>query len=331
MEINNIQDVIAMIKSKGSLGAGGIYTYSTWLTPNISRILLEHNPHNRDLKEQHAYDIAELLTEGRWEANGTSIVITDEDTLGDGQHRCTGVVISGVSMIVTMTYGVANKVKTLATIDQPQIRTVRDICKLSRWENAPGNDVISASNLIINVTDGVDIRASDRQAKSEFLLSHADEISPWVAWAKGLAKESTTALPGRTRGTGTRAVGATALSVLAWHLTNEGADADTVVEFYEAVVNPWSASTALSENRRGLLEALHRHTRMFPLNRIGGGNAPKVLLTQYAAHIVAYNRYVLDEKVQMIRAPKVEYKSLTDLPGVVTGPKREYITAGQGR
>ena len=323
----NIDDVIAMIKTKGLLGVDGIYYCSTWLTPEIAQVLLDNNPHNRDISEYKVKAMSEMMMSGTWMPNGDSIRITDAREMGDGQHRCTCVVKTGIAIPVVLSFGVSNSIETLATIDQFGSRSVHDICKISRVEEVPTREVIAVSNLMISVMDGVEIHAADRPAKARFVLSYADEMSPWVSWAKSLSRESTTVFPGKGRGTGTRAISGTALAVLAWHMEKEGADADVIQEFYQGVVNPWSMQTevvrGLSENRRNILEALHRHTRSNPLNRVGGGNAAKILLKQYAAHINAYNRYVLDEKIVIIRTPSTEYLHLSGLPGVIPGPKRE--------
>lgn len=321
-----IEDLITYIKSEGTAGAEGIYTLSGWLTPQIAQVLLEHNPHNRNMSKHRSKTMSETIQEGRWKANGSTITITDSSTLGDGQHRCDAVLTTGVSIPTIFVYGVADDVDVLATIDQPRVRTVHDIIKLSRVDNPPDGPVVVVTNMMMSMIEGVEFKFTDRPQRAEFAISYAEQVAPWAIWAQQISRESSTIVGNRGRGGGLRSIGSTALAGLAWHMVDQGADPDTVQEFYQGVVNPWALSAEaireMTENRKVLLEALNRHCRHQPLNRFNGGNATNQLLTQYAVHIIAYNRYLLNEQVLMIRTVNDKFRTLAELPKVLSGPKR---------
>lgn len=320
-----IDDVIVMIKTEGVLGANGLWTCSTTLTPEMAQACLDSNDINRNIRDTRVEMMVNQMEAGRWEANGSTMSITDTKKMSDGQHRCTACVLSGVSVPIVMVYGVKERIETLSTIDQGDGRKVHDIIQIAGMD-APDGKVIAVSNILCEITDGVDISVSDRPAKAEFAMKHAQEIHPWISWAYSLSKQSAPVMVGKRRISGVRSVGATALATLALHLYREGADSDVIQEFYQGVIDPWSLSGAtmreMTENRRILLEAVHRRTRQVPLNRSTGGRSIKPLMTEFAIHVTSYNRYVLNEKVHMIRPGKDSYRYLSDLPPVVTGPKR---------
>lgn len=323
-----IEDLVTYIKSEGTEGAGGIYTLSGWLTPEIAEVLLENNPHNRNLSKYRTKSMAELMSQGLWKANGSTITITEACTMGDGQHRCQAVVTSGVAIPIIFVYGVADDVETLSTLDQGGVRSVHDIIKIAcrRDEDVPDSTVIAATNMMMSMTDGLEIPATDRPGKARFALEHAEEIGPWLNWAKQISRESSTIMNARLRTTGMRSIGATPLAVLAHHMIAQGADPETLQEFYQGMVSPWTLSgdvvRGMTENRRMLLEAMNRHIRQVPLNRINGGNSVMALMLQFAIHITAYNRYLRNERVQLIRPMQDKFRYFGDLPEVLTGPKR---------
>lgn len=332
-----IDDVITMIKEQGTLGAGGIWTASIVMTPQMAQALLDNNPINRNISEDRVHEMCEAMRAGRWRANGSSISITDTGKMGNGQHRCTGCVRTGIPIPVVMVYGIEEEIDVLGTIDTGGSRRVTDIITISNKHNpttaaSVSSKTIAVSNILIEITDGVDILSTDRQAKAEFAMANAEEIQPWISWADPLSLQSARVSVGKSRVIGVRSVGATALATLGLHLFREGADPDTINEFYQGVVDPWSLPgetlRSMTENRRMLLEALHRRTRQTPLNRSTGGGSIKPLMVEFGAHITAYNRYVLNEPVQLVRASKETYRYLSDLPPVIPGPKR-HVTASR--
>lgn len=318
-----IEDVIVLSRMNGNPGVGGLVTCSIMLTPEFAEVLLRHNDGNRKLDSRLVDDMARDIKDGRWKPNGTTISVSDAKRLTDGQHRCTAVVKTGIAIPVVLVTGVKDDPAVLATIDQTKPRTVQHILQIA---GSPlGSDVIATSNLMCDITDGVSIRSTDRPAKADFARRHAEEIGAWMPWVVSVSKESQFIT--NARNSGTRSVGASALAVLVIHMVREGADPETVMEFFQGVVNPLSLPSRvmrqMTDNRLDLLQALHRRTRTAPLNRTGGGAASRRLLAEFAVHIVAYNRYLRDERVKMIRSFSPDnLNHLGDLPRVDAGVKR---------
>lgn len=322
--IETIEDLARMIMENGSYGVG-VYALPCWLTPKLAKILLDNNPNNRDMCHDRSREMAHKITAGNWCSNGSTISITDAMTVADGQHRCEGVMIANIPIPIILVFGVSNDTATLATIDQPGLRTVRDICQIARVEDAPSSDVIALSNLVGVITEGTEIHSNmkygDRPTRANYVLTHIDDFAPWASWAKAVCKDVTSTI---VHGRAMKTVNKTLLGALAYHLSTKGAPAEMVDEFYRGVIDPWSLDPKvlreLSENRRNILELMHRYTKTNPLVRVGGGAVRQPILAHYATHITAYNRYILDEPVKRIMPIRnQEYSYRGDLPNVVPG------------
>lgn len=62
------------------------------LTPQIAEHLLQTSENNRTVKSVNVNNIANDITNGRWQLNGESIKLDTSGRLIDGQHRCLGVI-----------------------------------------------------------------------------------------------------------------------------------------------------------------------------------------------------------------------------------------------
>ena len=68
------------------------------LTPEKAAAILRKNNRNRPLRERYAKRLASAMTRGEWKFNGDTIVVANSGELLQGQHRCTAVVLSGVTI-----------------------------------------------------------------------------------------------------------------------------------------------------------------------------------------------------------------------------------------
>lgn len=94
------------------------------ITPALAEHLLENNPNNRKVSQRTVGIIANDIRSGRWAVNGETIIIADDGTLNDGQHRLWAIIESGISVSSMIVYGVPRKTKE--TIDIGRQRTTGD-------------------------------------------------------------------------------------------------------------------------------------------------------------------------------------------------------------
>lgn len=84
----------------------GVRAVPVELTPELAAELLERNPDNRPINRHRAEMYASDITEGRWTANGESIIVSRDGLLNDGQHRCAAVVAANQSIWVLLVFGI---------------------------------------------------------------------------------------------------------------------------------------------------------------------------------------------------------------------------------
>lgn len=102
----------------------GVFSETVELDPVLAELLLTHNPGNRSLRNVNLTRIEEDIRGGRWEVNGESVKVSLDGQLNDGQHRCTGVVNTGMSIRTVITFGLDRKSRL--TVDQGANRSAGD-------------------------------------------------------------------------------------------------------------------------------------------------------------------------------------------------------------
>lgn len=85
----------------------GVFSEVVTLTPDLARLLLVGNKHNRVINNNHVQRIAEDIKAGKWYLNGEAIIVSPEGFLCTGQHRCHAVILSDTPVQTVMTFGVA--------------------------------------------------------------------------------------------------------------------------------------------------------------------------------------------------------------------------------
>lgn len=103
------------------------------ITPNKAAILLKKNPKNRDIDGAHVTYLAKQMTDGDWQDNGQTIVISDTDSLIDGQHRLMAIIESGVTLMLWVMRGAADEV--IHSIDTGKVRGLNDVFKLESHDH----------------------------------------------------------------------------------------------------------------------------------------------------------------------------------------------------
>jgi len=94
------------------------------VTPNQAKKWLEGNVDNRNLREARVLQLAQVLQRDEWELTGDALVFDEDDTLLNGQHRLTAVVVADVPARFLVLRGVP--AKTQEVMDQGLARTLGD-------------------------------------------------------------------------------------------------------------------------------------------------------------------------------------------------------------
>lgn len=104
------------------------------ITPELAAELLSLNTDNRSLRQKLIDEYAKAMKNGLWTINGDSITISKTGVILNGQHRLHAVIVSGVSIVQTITSGLEDNV--FPTIDNGRARSAGDALAISGNKNA---------------------------------------------------------------------------------------------------------------------------------------------------------------------------------------------------
>jgi len=116
----------------------------TTITPPMASIMLQKNTENRKLDNRHVQFLADQILSGKWQNNGQTIVIADDGTLMDGQHRLSAIVKANKPTKLGLCTGAPKS--AMSTIDNGKLRSTTDILTMNGWPNA--SLVASALNFL---------------------------------------------------------------------------------------------------------------------------------------------------------------------------------------
>lgn len=110
------------------------------ITPEMATKLLEANSLNRPLSDGHVKRISAQITAGKWQFNGDTIKIADNEQVLDGQHRLWAVIDANTPIETIIVRGIAPEAfSTIDTISRS--RSFGDVIALAghkRHRNAIG-------------------------------------------------------------------------------------------------------------------------------------------------------------------------------------------------
>lgn len=104
------------------------------ITPDVASAWLKSNQHNRPVRRRHVAFLANEITRGNWQVNGQAIVISENESILDGQHRLMAIIEAGESVRTLVVYGIS--AEAFATIDTGAVRTGTDALCLNN-EDVP--------------------------------------------------------------------------------------------------------------------------------------------------------------------------------------------------
>jgi len=95
------------------------------VTPEVAERFLSRNKANRPVTDALVKRYAKAMADGRWNVNGQTIIFDWNEDMRNGQHRCLGCIMSGVSFSTLVVHGIDPK--AFSTMDTGRRRTAADV------------------------------------------------------------------------------------------------------------------------------------------------------------------------------------------------------------
>lgn len=112
------------------------------ITPQIAAEGLKFNINNRPLQKSRVARHVRVMQEGRWKFSTQAIVFAKNRRLIDGQHRLSAIVASGVSVRMTVWFGV--EPEEFSVLDIGDTRTAADFLAIDNLPNTAVRAALSA-------------------------------------------------------------------------------------------------------------------------------------------------------------------------------------------
>lgn len=170
------QDLVNTYKKQG------FFAQKIVLTKAIAQELLSRNTHNRKVNETYIRSLIGDIDAGRWKFNGESIIIAEDGTVNDGQHRIIAVSRANRPIEVMLVYGVS--ASSQDTVDIGRARSAGDMIQLRGGPNY--NTVAAAAGNLIRWEAGTfksgaggakgRVYHDSKTAIVEYYFSHKDEF-----------------------------------------------------------------------------------------------------------------------------------------------------------
>ena len=100
------------------------------VTPDLACEMLEKNDMNRNVDEKRVRQYAKDMKVGRWAMNGSTIVVAEDGTLLDGQHRLWAIIEANVPVKLLIVYN-ADK-DSIVTMDIGKARSASNIMQIEQ-------------------------------------------------------------------------------------------------------------------------------------------------------------------------------------------------------
>lgn len=172
-----------------------VKTTTVKVTPEMAAEFLEkYNTKNRSMRPMHVAKIAQDIVDGRWLMNGATIVIGNDNTLLDGQHRLAAIVRSKTPVDMIIVTGVSSN--SMPTIDGNIPRKAYDILSLDGHVNS--RSLVAVARMLMCVKDG---NLSGRPNYSNIEISDFVTLRPDIAKSISITKDMKGICPASIIGT----------------------------------------------------------------------------------------------------------------------------------
>ena len=159
-------------------------TVDELITPEIAAEYLKRNKINRPLKWDRIRTYVAAMKAGKWQLTHQGIAFKSNGDLADGQNRLTAVVISGVPVMMKVTYGMDATI-----LDRGSSRSDRDTLIMSGVDKATASTLATSSvNFLFKYAYGC-VPGDD--VKLDFFNKHGDKLYDAVQLCSTKAEGST--------------------------------------------------------------------------------------------------------------------------------------------
>jgi hypothetical protein len=127
--IKNLPPTLSWFAAQVASGQKEIFTEKLLVTPDMARRFLENNPHNRPLDARYVEFLAREITTDQFDGlNGATMVISNEGTLNDGQHRAAAIALADKAVWCQICWG--PPAESRLTIDAGRKRTMSSLLSM---------------------------------------------------------------------------------------------------------------------------------------------------------------------------------------------------------
>jgi len=282
--------------------------------PQEAANLLLLNTRNRRQSSETISRIATAIAADQYFFTGDAIkIVMDENgihVLGDGQHRLEAIVKAGKPVDVLLIENLDPKAMTF--IDQDRNRRVGDILRMVYEHQGIKNDTIITGVAKILMAGYQGRFNATKPEIAVYADEHFELLQHWAAWARGVSDETGKVQLPANRGMSS-AMTASPLGALAIYMVQQGADEDSVTDFFFRIANGLVSDSDTSN----VIPAIRkRQSNGMPLVSGGSSGSLISLFSEFSVYIQAYNRWVSGEPVTLIKGVKRSIRSFKDLPAV---------------
>jgi len=152
------------------------------ITPTVAKDILAKNNHNRPISSGTVSSYSRMMKDGKWNFNGENIIIAEDGSLLDGQHRLHAIINSSTTQKMVVVSGVERS--AFSTIDIGKKRSVGDALATYDEKYRKSAAIIGAA--VITIMQFDENYAFDEKARGK-KPSH-DEVIDWVNKNRGILR-----------------------------------------------------------------------------------------------------------------------------------------------
>ena len=143
------------------------------ITPNLAKVWLTRNTHNRPMSVAVVKKYTKYMLEGQWRLNGEAIIFADDGSLMSGQHRLQACVNANKPFQSVVITGVDRS--TFATLDTHKKRTAADVLGIEGVKNC--SRVAATARAYVRVKYGImAARNFTNEQYAEFVADHPSVV-----------------------------------------------------------------------------------------------------------------------------------------------------------
>jgi hypothetical protein len=144
--------------------------YFKFMSPELAMSYMVGNVHNRNLRPNHLRKIVDDLSNNTFKFNGAAILVADDGTLIDGQHRLQAIIDSGVGVWLLVLRGF--RLETQDTVDTGAKRLLGDVLHLRGEKNY--NELAATLKVAASWEQGNRERLNQREFSHQQLIAFLD-------------------------------------------------------------------------------------------------------------------------------------------------------------